>query len=55
MTVLTLHIHHGPHLTPLTDSLATLLAAPLADPFAYEVIAVPTAGVRDWLQQRQVE
>ena len=49
---MTLHIHHGPHLAPLTDSLATLLAAPLADPFASEVIAVPTAGVRDWLQQR---
>lgn len=47
-----LHIHHGPHLAPLTDSLVSVLATPLADVFASEVIAVPTAGVRDWLQQR---
>ena len=47
-----LHIHHGPHLAPLTDSLVSVLAAPLADVFASEVIAIPTAGVRDWLQQR---
>ncbi len=47
-----LHIHHGPHLAPLTDQLATVLRSPLADVFATEVVAVPTAGVRDWLEQR---
>ena len=47
-----LHIHHGPHLQALTESLSTLLAVPLPDPFAPEVIAVPTAGMRDWLQQQ---
>jgi exodeoxyribonuclease V gamma subunit len=44
-------IHHGPHLGPLGDALAQLLTEPLADPFATEVVAVPTAGVRDWLQR----
>ncbi len=47
-----LHIHHGSHLCELTEALADLLATPLADPFTTEVIAVPTAGVRDWLQQQ---
>jgi exodeoxyribonuclease V gamma subunit len=32
--------------------LASLLATPLRDPFAAEVLAVPTAGVRDWLQRQ---
>lgn len=47
-----LHIHHGSHLLELVESYASLLAIPLADPFTCEVIAVPTAGVRDWLQQQ---
>ena len=47
-----LHIHHAPHLLPLTESLAEVLATPLADPFAAELIGVPTAGVRDWLEQQ---
>ena len=46
-----LHIHHSSHLVPLVDALAAVLAEPLADPFTTEVVAVPTAGVRDWLQQ----
>ena len=44
---MSLFVHHGPHLGPLGDALAELLAAPLDDPFAAEVVAVPTAGVRD--------
>ncbi len=28
------------------------MATPLPDPFAAEVVGVPTVGVRDWLQQR---
>ena len=47
-----LHVHHGPHLGPLIEVLADTLAAPTADPFAVEVISVPTAGMRDWLQQQ---
>ncbi len=47
-----LHIHHGAQLTDLCDALAALLESPLSDPFAAEVVAVPTAGIRDWLQQQ---
>ena len=47
-----LHIHHGAQLTGLCHALATLLETPLSDPFATEVVAVPTAGIRDWLQQQ---
>jgi exodeoxyribonuclease V gamma subunit len=47
-----LHIHHGPHLVPLVEALAETLAAPLADPFTADVVSVPTAGMRDWLQQQ---
>lgn len=49
---LSLHVHHGPHLGPLIEILAGTLAAPVADPFAADVISVPTAGIRDWLQQQ---
>lgn len=48
---MTLHVHHGPRLAPLAGALADLLADPLDDPFATEVVAVPTAGVRDWLRR----
>lgn len=47
-----LHIHHGSHLVELTESLAALLSVALPDPFTAEVLAVPTAGIRDWLQQQ---
>ena len=50
--LLPLHVHHGPHLGPLIEILADTLAAPVADPFAADVISVPTAGMRDWLQQQ---
>jgi exodeoxyribonuclease V gamma subunit len=49
---LALHVHHGPHLGPLVEILAGTLAAPVADPFAADVISVPTAGMRDWLLQQ---
>ena len=49
---LSLHIHHGPHLGPLVEILAGTLAAPVADPFTADVVSVPTAGMRDWLQQQ---
>ncbi len=50
--LLSLHIHHGPHLGPLVEILAGTLAAPVADPFTADVVSVPTAGMRDWLQQQ---
>lgn len=51
MTVLALRILHSPSLKVLGDALATVMASPLSDPFATEVVAVPTVGLRDWLQQ----
>ena len=36
----------------LADALAEVLARPLADPFAAEVVAVPAKGVERWLAQR---
>lgn len=47
-----LYVHHGSRLADLADTLAELLGDPLDDPFEAEVIAVPTAGVRDYLIRR---
>ncbi len=47
-----LHHHRATTATPLVAALGGLLAVPPADPFAAEVIAVPTRGVERWLTQR---
>ncbi|MEV6428163.1 exodeoxyribonuclease V subunit gamma [Nocardia sp. NPDC051463] len=47
-----LHIHRAERSDALADSLAAMLAAPLPDPFAAEVVAVPAKGVERWLIQR---
>ena len=47
-----LHVHHGPQLAPLAAGLVQRLAAPAGDVFEPLVVAVPTAGVRDWLTRR---
>jgi exodeoxyribonuclease V gamma subunit len=47
-----LFVHHGPQLGPLADGLVRRLAAPTVDVFERLVVAVPTAGVRDWLTRR---
>ncbi|WP_228001191.1 exodeoxyribonuclease V subunit gamma [Nocardia australiensis] len=47
-----LHIHRAERSDALADALAALLAAPLDDPFAAEVVAVPAKGVERWLTQR---
>ncbi|MEU8901694.1 exodeoxyribonuclease V subunit gamma [Nocardia sp. NPDC048505] len=47
-----LHIHRAERADILADSLAALLATPLDDPFAAEVVAVPAKGVERWLTQR---
>ncbi len=47
-----LHIHRAERADRLADALAALCAEPLADPFAAEVVAVPTRGMERWLTQR---
>ncbi|MFF3223749.1 exodeoxyribonuclease V subunit gamma [Nocardia suismassiliense] len=47
-----LHIHRAERADVLADGLAELLATPLPDPFAAEVVAVPAKGVERWLTQR---
>ncbi len=47
-----LHIHRAERADGLLAALGTLLADPLPDPFAAEVIAVPTRGIERWLSQQ---
>jgi exodeoxyribonuclease V gamma subunit len=47
-----LTVHRAERAGVLADALAALLARPLADPFAGEVVAVPAKGVERWLTQR---
>jgi exodeoxyribonuclease V gamma subunit len=49
----TLFLHRAERTDLLADGLADLLAdAPLADPFARELVVVPARGVERWLTQR---
>jgi exodeoxyribonuclease V gamma subunit len=47
-----LHVHRCERADPLVAALGGLLAGDLADPFAREVVAVPSKGVERWLAQR---
>src|SRR5690242_7593284 len=47
-----LHVHRAERADTLARALADLLAVAPADPFAVEVVAVPTRGVERWLTQR---
>lgn len=47
-----LHVHRSERADALVEPLARLLADPLDDPFATDVVAVPTRGVERWLAQR---
>jgi exodeoxyribonuclease V gamma subunit len=47
-----LHVHRAERADGLVDALRALLADPLPDPFAHEVISVPTRGMERWLTQR---
>ena len=47
-----LYVHRAERADRLADGLATMLLEPLEDPFAAEVVAVPTRGVERWLAQR---
>lgn len=49
---MTLFVHRAASTAVLADGLAELLATPLEDPFAQEVVAVPAKGVERWLAQR---
>ena len=47
-----LHLHRADRADGLVDALGEFLRVPLPDPFAAEVVAVPTRGVERWLAQR---
>ncbi len=47
-----LHVHRAERADTLAAALADVLAVPPDDPFAVEVVAVPTRGVERWLTQR---
>lgn len=47
-----LTLHRAERTDTLADALGELLAAPLGDPFAREVVAVPARGIERWLTQR---
>ncbi len=47
-----LHLHRAERTDVLADGLGELLATPLDDPFATEVVVVPARGVERWLTQR---
>lgn len=47
-----LHVHRAERADGLVEALRDLLADPLPDPFAPELIAVPTRGMERWLEQR---
>ncbi len=49
---MTFHIHRAVRTAELADGLGALLADPLDDPFAEEVVVVPEHGVERWLAQR---
>ncbi|HET9074711.1 MAG TPA: exodeoxyribonuclease V subunit gamma [Solirubrobacteraceae bacterium] len=47
-----LHVHRSHRADALVRELAALLADPPADPFARELVAVPTRGMERWLTQQ---
>jgi exodeoxyribonuclease V gamma subunit len=52
VSVVALLIHRSDHPDLLVDALCDVVASPLGDPFATEVIAVPTRGIERWLTER---
>ena len=47
-----LRVHRAERADRLAEALTAVLVPPLGDPFAAEVVAVPTRGVERWLSQR---
>ena len=52
VVAMALHIYRAERTDILADGLGTLLAMPLPDPFAEELVVVPARGVERWLSQR---
>ena len=48
---MTLYVHRAERADRLVTALGDLLSTPLPDPFATEIISVPTPGVERWLSQ----
>jgi exodeoxyribonuclease V gamma subunit len=48
---MTLYLHRAERADRLVTALGDLLSTPLPDPFATEIISVPTPGVERWLSQ----
>jgi len=48
---MTLYVHRAERADRLVTALGDLLSTPLPDPFATEIISVPTRGVERWLSQ----
>src|ERR1700749_3182986 len=46
-----LHVHRAPRADRLSSALAAMLAHAPGDPFAADVVAVPTRGMERWLTQ----
>lgn len=46
-----LHVHRAERSDRLVAALAAVLVDPLPDPFATEIVCVPTRGVERWLSQ----
>src|SRR6195952_1160420 len=49
---MTLHVHRAERADRLAEALADVLVTPPEDPFAPDVVAVPTRGVERWLAPR---
>ncbi|MET7280687.1 exodeoxyribonuclease V subunit gamma [Kribbella sp. NPDC005582] len=47
-----LYLHRAERTDLLADAMGDVLAVPLADPFAEELVVVPAKGVERWLSQR---
>ncbi len=49
---MSLHLHRAERADRLVQALGEMLSTPLPDPFATEIVSVPTPGVERWLAQR---
>ena len=47
-----LHVHRADRADGLVEALCTSLGTPFPDPFAREVVCVPTRGMERWISQR---
>ncbi len=47
-----LKIHRSDHPDLLVDALCDVIQTPLTDPFAPEIVAIPTRGIDRWLTER---